>query len=114
MQACYGDIDAQKEALSKGRITQALRCQEQLKKYMEQLGETGRAEIINYKREKFAELMQSREQLEEQAYSWNADMTDCVRIEDVLERKKVMEMIQGLQNKHKQPSKDIQQETITI
>ena len=34
LQACYGAIDAQKEALSKGRITQALRCQEQFKKIL--------------------------------------------------------------------------------
>ena len=43
LQACYGAIDAQKEALSKGKLSQALRCQEQLKKYMESV------DLPNYK-----------------------------------------------------------------
>ena len=38
LKACYGAIDAQKEALSRGKITQALRCQEQLKKYKQKQG----------------------------------------------------------------------------
>jgi len=114
LQACYGAIDAQKEALSKGRISQALRCQEQLKKYMQQLEREGCVEVINYKREKFAELMQTREQVEEQIQSRNNFMTDCVHIEGVLKRKEAMEIIQSLQNRYKKQARDKKEETLTI
>ena len=97
LQACYGAIDAEKEALSKGKITQAIRCQEQLKKYIQQLDEESRNEVINYKREKFAELMQTRQQLEEQIETWNSLMKGFYKIEDVHKRKNTNDMIQDLQ-----------------
>ena len=99
LQACYGAVDAQKEALSKGRISQALRCQEQLKKYMDELDEKGKKEIINYKREKFAELMQSREQVEEQIKSWNNTLKGMYKVKHVGKRKEMYNMIQNIQNK---------------
>ena len=102
LQSCYGAIDAQKEALSKGRITQALRCQEQLKRYKEKLNDELCKEVTNYKREKFAELMQSREQLEEQIKSWNNTMKGMYRIKTAGERKKVMEVMQKVQRKEEQ------------
>jgi len=96
LQACYGAIDAQKEAISKGRIAQAIRCQDQLKKYKEQLDDSGCKEITNYKREKFAELMQTREQLEEQIRIWNNTMKGMYKIKHVKERKNVMEMVESI------------------
>lgn len=101
LQACYGAIDAQKEALSKGRITQALRCQEQLKRYQKELDEAGSVEVVNYKREKFAELMQTRDQLEDQLKSWNTKMQGMYKVKHVEKRKKAMDVIQNLQNKDK-------------
>lgn len=114
LQACYGAIDAQKEALSKGRITQALRCQEQLKRYKQKLDEVGCQEVTNYKREKFAELMQTREQIEEQIKSWNNTMKGMYKIRHVGKRKETMEKIQSLQNKEKQTSREGQMEMATI
>ena len=114
IQACYGAIDAQKEALSKGRISQALRCQEQLKKYMQQLEEKGGNEIINYKREKFAELMQTREHLEEQIKSWNSTMKGMYKINHVEARKQAMETIRDTQNIEKQPSIESGMEIVSI
>lgn len=114
LQACYGAIDAGKEALSRGRITQALRCQEQLKKYMQELDQSGHMEVINYKREKFAELLQTREQVKEQTESRNNFMKSCVTTEEVVKRKQAMDIIQGLLNKSKEQAKDTQEEMITI
>jgi len=111
LQACYGAIDAEKEALSIGRITQALRCQEQLKKYKQQLDSAARKEVTNYKREKFAELMQTREQVEEQIKSWNSTMKGFYKIKDVKRRS---DAIQHLQTKETQTEKDTQEPTITI
>lgn len=112
LQACYGAIDAEKEALSRGRITQALRCQEQLKKYIKELDQEAHREVINYKREKFAELMQSREQVEEQISSWNNTMKGMYRIKDITKRKNVMEMMSNLQNKSKETIEKTPEEII--
>lgn len=114
LQKCYGAIDAQKEAISKGRIAQAIRCQEQLKKYKEQLDEAGCKEVTNYKREKFAELMQTREQVEEQIKSWNNAMKGMYKIKHVEKRTKAMQTIQKAQNKELQKDKEADEETIVI
>lgn len=114
LQACYGAIDAQKEAISKGKITQAIRCQEQLKKYKQELDEEGREEVTNYKREKFAELMQTREQLEEQLKTWGSMMKGMYKIENAGKRKEIMEKMQSLQNIEIQEQREGQMEMATI
>ena len=114
LQSCYGAIDAQKEALSKGKITQALRCQEQLKKYRQELDEEGNREVSSYKREKFAELMQTREQLEEQIRSWNSTMKGMYRISDAQKRDATMKKIQGLRNRENKQTKESEIEMATI
>lgn len=114
LQACYGAIDAQKEALSKGKITQAIRCQEQLKRYKQKLDEAGCQEVTNYKREKFAELMQTREQVEEQLKAWNNTMKGMYKIKHVGKRKEATEKIQNLQNKEKNTQREGQMEIANI
>lgn len=114
LQACYGAIDAQKDALSKGRITQALRCQEMLKIFKEKLDDARSKEVTNYKREKFAELMQSREQLEEQIKLWNNSMKGMFKITHVQERKDAMEMIKNIQTKEISPSIEGEMEIASI
>lgn len=101
LKACYGAVDAQKDALSKGRITQALRCQERLKKYMQELDYARYKEVVSYKREKFAELMQTREQVEEQLKTWNKSMQGMYKVKHVTKRKNTMQIIQDAQNKEK-------------
>ena len=112
LQACYGAVDAQKEALSKGRITQALRCQEQLKKYMQELDEIEYNEILNYKREKFAELMQSREQVDAQVESWSDKLKAMHKEEFVTLRKNMMEILQDIKSKEKQEDKEMEVSSI--
>jgi len=99
LQACYGAIDAQKEAISKGKIAQAIRCQEQLKKYKGKLDNVRCNLVTNYKREKFAELMETREQLEEKVKSWNNTMKGMYKIKHVNKRTDAMTEIQEAQNK---------------
>ena len=66
LQACYGVIDAHKEALSRGKLTQAKKCQEILGKYKEQINSQELLdEIRNYQIKKFGELAQLREQSEQ-------------------------------------------------
>ena len=114
LQACYGAVDAQKEAISRGRIAQAIRCQEQLKKYKEQLDDAGCKEVTNYKREKFAELMQTREQLEEQIKSWKNTMKGMYKLKHVRARKEAMETIRETQNIEKQPAVESEMEIASI
>lgn len=94
LQACYGAIDAQKEALSRGKITQARKCQEILKQYMQKVDlENYRDLIINYKREKFAELVKSRDELEQKNASWDKIMRAFYKTGHVMERKKLVDSI---------------------
>lgn len=114
LQACYGAIDAEQEALSKGRIAQAIRCQEQLKKYKQQLDSKMSQVVTIYKREKFAELGKTREQVEEMVQSWNNQMKGMYKIKHVSKRKETMEAISEGQNVNKKQQENSQEETITI
>ena len=100
--------------MSKGRITQALRCQEQFKKYKEQLDDVGRKEVINYKREKFAELMQTREQVEEQIQAWNNTMKGMYKIKHVGAREETMKMMRNVQNKDRPSEIDSEMQIASI
>ena len=94
LQKCYGAIDAQKEALSRGKITQARKCQEILLQYMREIDLSNyRDLIINYKREKFAELVRAREEVEEQNAAWSKIMRGFYKEKHVTERKKVVDLI---------------------
>lgn len=112
LQACYGAIDAEKEALSRGRIRQALRCKEQFKKYKQELNPDEVQEVINYKREKFAELMQTIEQLKEQTKLWNSQFKGMYKITDTKKRQQTMDVISKLQNK--ELIKHAEESTITM
>ncbi len=102
LQECYVIIDEQKEALSKGRITQALRSQKQLEIYKQKLDSADYKEVTNYKREKFAELMQTREQIEEKLRVWKSNMRGMYKIKHVGKRKETREKMQGLQSGEQQ------------
>ena len=113
LQACYGAIDAQKEALSKGKISQALRCQEQLKKYMESINLPNYKDmIVNYKREKFAELGRTREEMKKQMDKWNRKMKGTYKIEDASKRKDVMGIVTQVQDKEPETEKGTEELTI--
>ena len=100
LQACYGAIDAQKEALSHGKITQARKCQQILKQYMQKIDLDNYNElIINYKREKFAELMKSRDELENKNDEWNKIMRAFYKEDHVSERQKVIDSIINIPEK---------------
>ena len=110
LQACYGAVDAEIEALSKGRITQAIRCQEQLKKYREQLDDTNNEEIKNYKREKLAELGITREQVEERIESWTNQMKGMFKIKHVTQRECIAREITELDGKGKITIDEVKEE----
>ena len=102
LQKCYGAIDAQKEALSKGKITQARKCQEILIKYMQRVDlENYRDLIINYKREKFAELVREREEVEEQNVAWSKIMRGFYKEKHVVQRQNMVGIITS------NPQKDV-------
>lgn len=101
LQACYGAIDAQKEALSRGKITQARKCQEILIKYMQGIElESYRELIINYKREKFAELVRVRNEVEEQNVAWSEMMKGFYKTKHVMERQNIVDAITNVSEKN--------------
>ena len=100
LQKCYGAIDAQKEALSKGKITQARKCQEILISYMQRVDlENYRDLILNYKREKFAELVRARDEVEEKNAAWYKIMRGFYKEKHVLQRQNMVDMITTISNK---------------
>ena len=114
LQACYGAIDAEKEALSRGRITQAIRCQEIFKEYIKELDSVRYKDVINYRREKFAELVQTREELEGQNKLWNNQMKDFCKKEHVIKRKEAWGQIQNTQNKEILTARENHEEIVAI
>lgn len=68
--AYYGAIDAEATALSQGKIKKAMKCQEIRKMYEKQADRTILDSLIKYKREKFAEISQTRETTEQQNEKW--------------------------------------------
>lgn len=93
--ACYGAIDAQQKALSQGKLKQAIKCQEILEQYLEQIDTANyRDLIINYKREKFGELIREKEAVQEENKTWSCQMKTFCKPEDVEQRKKAMEQIE--------------------
>jgi len=110
LQACFGIIDKEKDALSKGILSQAIRYQSQLNEYKIQLSAEECNEVTNYKREKFAELEQSKEQIYEKVKSWNNQLRGMYKIKHVYKRKETMEAISEVQNVNEKQ----QEEIITI
>ena len=98
--ACYGAIDAQQKALSQGKISQAKRCQNILKQYMEEIDSIEfRKLIIDYKREKFGELIRDREAVQRKNEETMHFMKRCYESGIVLERQHANEQIEEAENK---------------
>lgn len=113
LQDCYRIIDAETVALAETKIPEAIRYQEQLKTYKQQLDPEIFKEVINYKREKFAGLEQSKEQIYEKVKSWHNQMKGMYKIKHVGKRKETMEALAEVQNIRNQ-QENSQEETITI
>lgn len=95
LQACYGAIDAQKEALSHGKIKQAKKCQEILKQYLDELDSMSYRElVVNYKREKFGELIKDKDAVQEKNEAWMSEMKGFCKPEYVMERQQATEKIE--------------------
>lgn len=121
---CRGAVDAEMDALSRGRITQSRKCQEQLKKYMEKLDTVRRQDITNYKRDKLFVLgltieqgmtkKEVEEKIEEKNKSWNNNMKSMCKIKHADKRRDVYGIIGKLQNKERQISIESQEKMMTI
>lgn len=94
LMACYGVIDVQKDVLSKGKIKKAIRCQEILKQYIEELeSEEYKKLIVDYKRSKLGELNKTNEVVHENNEQWMKELKLCSRKELVTNRKDAMGVI---------------------
>ena len=103
LMACYGVIDVQKDAISKGKIKKAIRCQEILKQYIEEIdSEEYRKIIVNYKRSKFGELNRTKEVVHENNEQWIKRMKDINRAELVTERSDALSVINSIRTSQKE------------
>lgn len=93
--ACYGAIDVQKKALSEGKLKKAIKCQKLLEEYLEKIDVASYKElVVNYKREKFGELIRKKEVVHENNEQWNEKMKNCCKIEFAKDREYAMNQIQ--------------------
>lgn len=115
VEVCYGAIDAQKEAISKGRIGQAIRCQDKLKEYMARLDEASTKSVIDYKRQRFAELGQSRELLEDRIKTWETNLQGMYKNgPHAQKRKYILSILSKCQTNEKTTEHNTEGEDITI
>lgn len=93
--ACYGAVDAQQKALSQGKIKQAIKCQEILKQYLDEMGSMSYKElVVYYKREKFGELIRDKDTVQEKNEAWMRDMKEFCKTESAIARKRATEKIE--------------------
>ena len=77
----YGAVDAEQDALRKGKLKSAKACKQIWKEYMEQLEEESYKQMaLNYKRAKFEELVQLREDIEERTKKFMRQAKESCKI----------------------------------
>lgn len=92
---CYGAIDVQKKALSAGKIKKARECQKILEQYTAQINdEKGKQLVLNYKREKFGELIRDKDKLREKNEYWMEMMKGFCKLEYAKKREKITDEIE--------------------
>lgn len=92
---CYGAIDVQKKALSAGKIRKARECQKILEEYLENVNdEKGKQLVLEYKREKFGELIRDKDKIQEKNENWMEMMKGFCKLEYAKERKKAIEEVE--------------------
>lgn len=110
----YGAVDAEQEALRKGKLKSAKACKQMWKEYMAQLEEQTYKEMaLNYKREKFQELVQLREDIEEKTKEFMKQAKESCSIAYVNERAEIRKAIDS-KITEKQPNKQESTKEITI
>lgn len=96
LEAYRGAVDAETQALKTGKISKAIRCQAQAKKYMNALDPDNQKRAIEYKRELFLGLNISLTHAEDNVQKWKNRYQDCLRPEDFSNRVKITKMIEQM------------------
>ena len=115
--ACYGAIDAEEKALSSGKISQAIRCQEILNKYKKQIASMEHGQqllgmILKYKREKMGELNRNADKVKEANSAWKDKIKGFLRPADVESRNKIAKEIARLSQQREKDQSENSQEMI--
>lgn len=96
LEAYRGAVDAETQALKTGKISKALRCQAQAKKYMNVLDPDNQKRAIEYKRELFLGLNLSLTKSEDNIEKWKNRYQNCLRSEDFSNRVKIAKVIEQM------------------
>ena len=96
LEAYRGAVDTETQALKTGKISKALRCQAQAKKYMNVLDQDNQKRAIEYKRELFLELNLSLTKSEDNIEKWKNRYQNCLRPEDFSNRVKIAKVIEQM------------------
>lgn len=111
--ACYGAIDAEAVALSQGKLKHAMRCQAMLMSYIsEQNNPEIIANITKYKREKFAEIAQTKDSVQEQVEQWTSMLKEFNEKTPVTKKQEVIEIFGRAKEKDHTNDKTKEQEEL--
>lgn len=104
---CYGAIDVQQQALSQGKIKQAIKCQKILAEYLGQIESDKYLDLITkYKREKFGELIRPKEVVQGEMQTWNEKLRGFCKTEYAEARNTVSGVISRLITKEQEKTND--------
>ena len=90
----YGAVDAEQDALRKGKLKSAKACKQIWKEYMEQLEEENYKQMaLNYKRAKFEELVQLRADIEEKTKKFMEKAKESCSMDYLNERIEIKKLV---------------------
>lgn len=111
LMACYGAIDAEATALAHGRLGKARNCQKVLEEYMAiPLDGKVMERIIQYKREKFAEISQTKDNIQTQNTSWISMLRGFNEKTSISKKQEVIQEFGELRNKEQTNSIEIEEQ----
>lgn len=111
LQKCYGAIDVQQRALSQGKLKQAKRCQEELKQYMNEINiKKYKDLIIEYKREKFAELGITKDKIQQENDRWSEMLKIFYKSNHTEKRPIAMKVLSSVSKKKNENEKQTEEE----
>ena len=102
LDAYRGAIDAEKDALTKGKIGKAKKCQLIASKYYDQLVEGDQKRAIEYKRGLFSELHIPQNSVKENNEQMMEKLKGCFRPKDAKARKEFTKLFAELQKEQPQ------------
>lgn len=94
---CYKVTNLEIEALEQGNIGNANKYKEMLHQYLSAIDAKSYRELVTeYRREKFGEILRTREEVQNRKDSWKQSLNDLYKPEYVKDRQQVTQLIKDI------------------